>query len=98
MIRLQARPGLEPAIRDLSGLIVEPVMVVAVPSMKPVVLTQNVGLAEVLDAADGMVEKLESEGAFQNGGWRLVKRGSVVYQAGRVVYDCLAVKVIGGRP
>jgi len=99
MIRLQARPGLEaPAFRDLSGLVVEPVTLVAAPGLKPVVLTHNIGLAEALEAATGVVERLESDGIFQNGGWRLLKRASVVYQGGRVVYDCIAVKVLAARP
>ncbi len=49
---------------------------------------------EYLDSAPGLVEKLAAEGMFQNGGWRILKRGETVYQADRISYDCLAVRSI----
>jgi nitrogen PTS system EIIA component len=99
MIQLQARPGMVAlADRDLSGIIVEPVTLVVGPGLKPVVLTQRPGLGEILDGATGLVEKLESDGVFQSGVWRLMKRGTVAYQGGRVVYDCLAIRLSGGNP
>lgn len=63
MIRLQARPTLEalPA-GDLSNLIVEPVTLVGAPGVKHLVLTQNAGLAQSLEAAAGLLEKIEAEG------------------------------------
>lgn len=95
MIRLQAKPSKEALIfRDLTNLIVEPVTLVAVPGMKPVVLTNNPALLEWLDGLPGIVGKLENEGMYQNGGWRLLRRTAVTYQGGRVVYDCLAVKLV----
>jgi len=94
MIRLQARPAHgELPVRDLSNLVVEPVTIVAGPGMKHVVLAQNPRLVEWLDAASGVAEKIENEGVFGNGGWRLLRRGSVTYQGGRVAYDCLAIKL-----
>ena len=92
MIQLQARPSVDvvPA-GDLSNLIVEPVTLVAGPGIKPVVLTQNAGLAKSLDAAAGLIEKIESDGVFQNGGWRIIKRAQVAYQNSRIAYDCLAI-------
>lgn len=98
MIRLQARPAGEPAVRDLSGLIVEPVTLVAAPGLKPLVLTHNAGLADVLEAAAGVVEKLETDGVFNDGGWRLIKRAAAAYQGGRVVFDCLAVRLLAAKP
>lgn len=98
MIRLQARPVLEAGIRDLSGLVVEPVTLVVAPDTKPVVLTQNMSVAEALEASRDVVERLEADGVYNDGGWRVVKRASVIYQGGRVVYDCIAVKVVGAKP
>jgi len=94
MIQLQARPSVEalPA-PDLSGLILEPVTLVAGPDIKTIVLAQNVSLVETLDSAFGVVEDIAIRGICHNGGWRVVKRGSVTYQGDRVVYDCLAIKV-----
>ncbi len=94
MIRLQARPAPgEAALRDLSALVVEPVTIVSGPGMKHVVLAQNPRLVDALDAASGLAEKLESDGVFQNGGWRVLRRASVSYQGGRIVFDCLAIKL-----
>jgi len=99
MIQLQTRPSMAivPA-GDLSNLLIESVMLVAAPGIKPVVLTQNAALARILDTAFGLIEKIETEGVFQNGGWRLIKRGQVVYQINRMVYDCLAVSVSPKKP
>lgn len=97
MIQLQARPSVEalPA-PDLSSLILEPVTLVAGPNMKTVVLAQNIGLVESLDSASGLIEEISSRGVYQNGGWRVVKRGAVTYHGDRVVYDCLAIKAAAG--
>ncbi|MGA2382046.1 MAG: PTS sugar transporter subunit IIA [Gemmatimonadales bacterium] len=97
MIQLQGKQSIQAlAAPDLSSLIVEPFTVVAGPGLKPVVLTQNAGLGEFLDGAAGLIDRLESDGAFQDGAWRLVKRSTLAYQGGRVVYDCLAIKLQGG--
>ncbi len=98
MIQLQARPSVEalPA-PDLSSLILEPVTLITGPDLKTVVLGQNVGLVEILDSATGLIEDISSRGVFHDGGWQVVKRGSVAYQGDRVVYDCLAIKSAGGN-
>jgi hypothetical protein len=94
MIRLQAKPTSETlTFRGLSNLIVEPVTIIAGPGIKAVVLTQNPGLMKWLDSANDLTEKIEAEGAYQSGGWRVLRRGTVNYQGGRVVYDCIAVKL-----
>ena len=97
MIQLQARPRVEAlAAPDLSSLILEPVMLIAGPNMKAVVLGQNVAMVETLDAAQGLIEDISARGVYQNGGWRVVKRGAVAYHGDRVVYDCLAIKAAVG--
>lgn len=99
MIQLQARSSMEALLaRDLSNLIVEPVTLVGGPGLKHVVLTQDAALGKILDSAAGLIERLESEGVFHNGGWRVVKRGMVAYQAGRFVYECLAMKMAAKSP
>jgi hypothetical protein len=98
MIQLQAKPTKEelPA-KDLANLIVEPVTLVASPGMRPVVLTQSISLGEILDSAIGLIDRMETEGMYQNGGWRVVKRGTVAYPGGRAVYECLAIKIAPGN-
>jgi len=93
MIQLQARPSVEALpVADLSGLTLESVTLVTGPGIKTIVLAQNASLVETLDSAFGVVEDIANRGVFNNGGWRIVKRGSVTYQGDRVVYDCLAIK------
>lgn len=97
MIQLQARPSMEllPA-RELSNLIVEPVTLVAGPGLKHVVLTQSASLKDILDSAPGLIERIEADSVFQAGGWRIVRRGTVAYQGGRELYDCLAIRFAAG--
>jgi len=94
MIQLQGKQTI-PALAapDLSNLVVEPFTVIAGPGLKPVVLTQSAVLGEFLDATPSLIDRLESDGAFQDGVWRLVKRTALAYQGGRVLYDCLAIKL-----
>jgi nitrogen PTS system EIIA component len=99
MIRLQARPTAEAiSFRELSNLIVEPVTLISGPDMKPVALTHNPGLARWLDTADGIIEKLDTNGVYQNGEWRILCREKVSYEGGRSAYDCLAVRLIPNNP
>ncbi|GAK56817.1 PTS system, IIA component [Candidatus Vecturithrix granuli] len=99
MIRLQARTAPETLVfQDLSNLIVEPVTLVAGQNTEPVVLTQNHALFEWLDSVKDLIGRIETEGVYQNGGWRVVRRGAVNYQGSRIVYDCVAFKLIQNRP
>jgi len=98
MIQLQAREAVESMpLGDLSSLVIEPVTLVTGPGLQHVVLAQNADLVKSLDAAQGLVDGIVSHGVFQNGGWRVVKRGMVLYQGDRIVYDCLAIKVTALR-
>lgn len=95
MIRLQAKPA--PAafpLGDLSNLLVEPVTLIAVPGLQHIVLSQNPSLMEGLDDAKDLIGKIETEGLYNAGGWRVLRRGAMTYQGGRVTYDCIAVKLI----
>ncbi len=93
MIQLQARATVAaiPAY-DLANLIVEPVTLITGPGLKHIVLAQDRHLVEYLDSASGLIEKIGAEGFFQNGGWRILKRGETTFQGDRVLYDCLAIK------
>jgi mannitol/fructose-specific phosphotransferase system IIA component (Ntr-type) len=93
MIQLQARQTVAAIPSpELASLIVEPVSIVAGSGIRPVVLGQDRQLVELLDSAPGLVERVANAGVYQNGDWRVVKRGEVTYQGGRVVFDCLAIR------
>lgn len=99
LIRLQTKVALEELpFQDLSNLVVEPVLLIAGAGMKPVVLSQNVALAQWLDAEAEVLPKLESDGVYQNAGWRVIRRSAVHYQGGKVAYDCLAIRMRAPAP
>lgn len=92
MIRLQAKTALGTRpVSDLSGIVIEPLSIIAGPGIKPFALTQNLDLMNWVETAVGLTEKLEADGSYQSGIWRIVRRHGVVYQGGRTVYDCLAL-------
>jgi nitrogen PTS system EIIA component len=98
MIQLQARAsGAALPAHDLASLVVEPVTIVGGPGLKPVVLGQDRQLVDYLDSAPRLLERLAADGVFQNGGWRILKRGDITYQGNRVVYDCLAIRAASTR-
>ena len=97
MIQLQARQAIVaiPAY-DLANLVVEPVSIIGGPGLKHVVLAQDRHLVEYLDSVPKLIEGIAADGMFQNGGWRILKRGETTYQGDRVLYDCLAVRAASG--
>ncbi|MFB3851235.1 MAG: PTS sugar transporter subunit IIA [Acidobacteriota bacterium] len=98
MIRLHAAPALETfTISDLSNIIVEPVTLICTPNFKVIALTQNGSLAEYLESSNNIIEKLESDGYFQNGGWRVIRRTISNFPGGKAAYDCLAIKLAKGQ-
>lgn len=94
LIRLQTKVAATVPFQDLSNLVVEPVTLITGVGPKPVVLTQSAALAEWFGSAPDVIPTLESEGIYQNGGWRLLRRTAVHYQQGRVAYDCLALRFV----
>jgi nitrogen PTS system EIIA component len=99
MIQLQARPSVvAPATYSLENLVLEPVTIITATGLKPLVLAQDRQLVDLLDGSNGLAEAMASQGMFQNGGWRIVKRREAAFQAERVLYDCLAIKATDGKP
>lgn len=99
MIRLQAKATAEVVHPgDLAALVVEPLLLVSAPGARPVALTQNPHLLEWVDSSSGIIAAVEAVGFYQNGGWRIIKRGSTSYQGGRATYDCIAIKIGGTEP
>jgi mannitol/fructose-specific phosphotransferase system IIA component (Ntr-type) len=98
MIQLQARPSVvEAPAYNLANLIVEPVTIITSAGIKPVVLAQDRQLVDVLDSSAGLAEGIATQGMFQHGGWRIVKRREATFQADRVLFDCLAIRAADGK-
>lgn len=92
MIRLQARPQKETILfKDLSNLVLEPIQIISVPGAKPILLTHNPTLLDILNRSDDLIEKIDSIGFCQIGNWRIIRRTSNTYQGGVVSYDCIGV-------
>ncbi|MCK9209948.1 MAG: PTS sugar transporter subunit IIA [Ignavibacteriaceae bacterium] len=111
MIQLEARGAtVEQKIQQLSNVIIDPVTIVAGLNQKPIFLSQNKELIELLDNlpseqvnanvnATQFLDSLTSKGVFEVSGWRIIKRQSSDYQANRFLLECIAVKIIGnGSP
>lgn len=92
MIRLQSKTAMATQpIGDLSNLVIEPVSIITGIGPKPLALTQNQELMAFIESLPGLADKLENEGSYQNGTWRIIRRHTVAYQGGRMVYDCIAL-------
>ena len=93
MIQLQARPSVvELPAYNLANLIVEPLTIITSTGIKPVVLGHDRQLVDILDGTTGLAEGIASQGMFQQGEWRIIKRKEASFQVDRVLFDCLAIK------
>jgi len=99
MITLQAKAAVPQYILpELTNLVVEPLTIVACADLgRHVVLMQNPSLSNGLESSKDLLERLNSEGVYQWREWRILKRGVSIYQEGREVYDCLAIKIVDGK-
>jgi mannitol/fructose-specific phosphotransferase system IIA component (Ntr-type) len=99
MIRLQAKPAIAPpALKDLSNLVVEPVSLISGVGLRQITLSQNAELTDMLDRADGLIEKLEADGVYQIKDWRVLRRITSAYEGGRIVHKCLAIRIMPEQP
>ncbi len=93
MIRLHAAPAIETfAISELTNIVIEPVTLISHPDRGIIALTQNGSLAEALESSNKVIEQLESEGYFQQSGWRVIRRSISNFPGGKTAFDCLAIK------
>jgi mannitol/fructose-specific phosphotransferase system IIA component (Ntr-type)/uncharacterized coiled-coil protein SlyX len=97
MIQLEARDTqAEQKLNQLSNVIVEPVTLIVSSNQRPIVLTQNRELVEILDKSNQLIESINSKGFYEQSGWRIIKRNSSEYQASRSLYECLGIKLLVG--
>ncbi len=92
MIQLETQA--EQRIKLLSDVVIEPVTIISGLNQKPVILSQDKELVEMLDKSSQLIETITSKGYFEQNGWRIIKKNSSDYQFNRSLYDCIAVKVI----
>ncbi len=94
MIQLEARGiSVDQKTQQLSNMIIEPVTIISGLNQKPLVLSQNKELSDILDNAQQLIEAISSKGMFELNGWRIIKRSSAAYQLNRSSYDCLAIRL-----
>lgn len=72
-----------------------PISVLVAPGSKPIVLAQDQETVAKLESASEMEGALAKQTAFDLGGYKILFRGVTSYQTGRLLYDCLAIKLNG---
>lgn len=70
-----------------------PVLILVVPGTKPVILSQDQDVVARVEAVGDLSAALAAQTPFDRGGYRILVRAVTSYQARRLVYDCLAVKL-----
>jgi len=102
MIQLEAKhAAAEGMAAELPGDLTRaliPVTVVAVPGLKPIVLSQDAGLVTALESAAELAAGLAQHGRADQSGVQILVRASSTYQPDRVLYDCLALKSAAKEP
>jgi PTS system nitrogen regulatory IIA component len=97
MIRLQVKSALAGRPADnLANILIEPLTIVSVPGMAPIVLTQNPELLTQADSSPEIVARLVQDGFSEKGPWRIVKRSASDFRGGRTVMECLAISMRKG--
>lgn len=92
MIQLKTRAAAVPAMMlELENMVIEPMMVVAGPGLRTVVLTQSSELSDLTKDDETLAAAIADKSSHELKGWRIVRRSSTIYQGDRVVYDCLAI-------
>ncbi len=95
MIQLEVRQSLPQLdLQNIANLLIEPVSIITGSNLKPIALGQNKELIDVLENSQNLAEFLNNNNKFFDySGWRILKRNSSIFQAGRTLFDCLAIKI-----
>ncbi len=75
-------------------MMIEPLMIIAGPGIRTVVLTQNPELADLTKDDETLAAAITDKSWHELNGWRIVRRSSTNYQGERVVYDCFAIQPV----
>lgn len=76
------------------GLQIEALMVVVVPDMNPVVLTQNIELSRLAEKDINLITVISKGNNYLLNDWHIVRRNTTSYTGEKFVYDCLAIKLV----
>ncbi len=95
MIQLEARENIPQVdLQNISNFLMEPVTIITGTEFKQITLAQNKELIDLIDKSSNIAELLnKNSGYFDLSNWRILKRNSFIYQAGRTAYECLAIKI-----
>ncbi len=95
MIQLEVRENLPQVERqNIANLLIEPITIITSATLKPITLGQNKELIDLLESSQNLAESLNNNNKFFDySGWRVLKRNLSIYQAGRTVYECIAIKI-----
>ncbi|MCX7797805.1 MAG: PTS sugar transporter subunit IIA [Melioribacter sp.] len=94
MIQLEVRESIAKLpVQGLEDLIIEPIQIIIDSNGNHLALTQNKELLDVLDKTSNISELLSNNGSFQISNWRILNRSYTNYLGGRIVYDCIAIKL-----
>ncbi len=95
MIQLEAREILPQAdVQNIANFLIESVTIITGTDFKQIALAQNKELIDLIDKFNNLNESLNKNiNYFDINGWRILKKNSSVYQAGRIAYECLAIKI-----
>jgi mannitol/fructose-specific phosphotransferase system IIA component (Ntr-type) len=100
MIQLEAKQavsGLSEGLPAdvLSALSLIPLSVIIVPGSHPLVLAQDKELITQIEAGADVSAQLGARAPFDHIGYRIFTRSVSSFQADRLLYDCIAVKLPG---
>jgi len=95
MIQLEVRENLPQVdVQNVASLLIEPITIITSANLKPITLGQNKELIELLESSPNLADSLNTNNKFFDySGWRVLKRNSSIYQAGRTAYECIAIKI-----
>ena len=95
MIQLEVRENLPQLdLQNINNLQIESLSIITNGNSKHVNLGQNKELIDLLDNFSALNDSINNNQKFFDfSGWRILKRSTSSFQAGRVMFDCLAVKI-----
>ncbi|HET6451495.1 MAG TPA: PTS sugar transporter subunit IIA [Spirochaetia bacterium] len=98
MIQLEAKQAVSALAETLpadvlAALSLIPMSIVVAPGARPLILTQDKEAITQLEASPEIAGHLASRMPFDLSGYRLITRSVSSFQADRLLYDCIAVKL-----